>query len=208
MAKKSKRIIPGLITLVGTNLRIVNGNVDSLKKMRKPGRPKKLENLTMKRWIPVFPGRDELRESSVRDGFHLVRHRSRRDLITKNNRSLQAKFDSLCSEVKIVDPYSWEHAAITARLTSGKISRIERSVPHSFCSCAKTTDEDEQVSCLAHGLKRPDCACGGINGITGYRMCAGHRTTGHVVGIAPFVTDRMRSSKEHADKASRDVGWM
>lgn len=206
MARKAKRIIPGLVTVIG-RCRIVNGNVESLRKMRKPGRPKKLENINMKmKWTPVFPGRDDLRDSSVRDGFHLVRHRIRRDMITKQNHSLQVKFDSLCSDVKIVDPYSWEHAEIEERLNSGKISRIERSVPRSFCSCATTTDEEEQVSCLAHGLKRQDCSCGGINGITGYRMCAGHRVTGHMVGVAPFVTDRMRAAKEHADQHAKEVG--
>lgn len=193
MAKKSPRVIPGLVTLVGEQLRIINGNVESLKRPGKPGRPKKLENLIPVKLvsIPEFPDENELRESGIRDGFRLIRHRDRKEEITRKNRSLQAKFDDLCSEVRILDPFSWEHAEVEARFNSGKVSRIERSVPSSFCSCDQS--EEDEIPCLVHGLKRDDCDCGGINGITGYRMCYGHRQTGHIIGVSPKIMEARKN---------------
>ena len=206
---RRKRTVPGLITNIGKTLRIKNGDIESLRRLRKPGRPRKLENILNNDNLPstpIFPGKDDLRDSHVRDGFRLVRHRTRRDQITENNQSLQVKFDSLCSEVKMVDEFSWEYAEIEDRMKNGK-SRKDNPVPASFCSCANEI-KNEGMPCLIHGLKQDDCACGGINGITGYRTCEGHRATGHIPGMLPFTTDRMKEAAGRADQHAREIGWL
>lgn len=207
-----KRTVPGMVTMVGMNLRIINGNIDSLRKLRKPGRPRKFASLLELEEVVVvegsaFPDKTELRESGMRDGFRLVRHRKRWIHIAERNRTLQARFDELCSEVRILDPFSWEYSEVQERLNSGKVSKIEKSIPGSFCSCSANT-ADEEMSCTVHGFKRDDCSCAGVNGITGYRMCGGHRATGHIAGIVPFMTERMKVSKEDADNHARTIGWM
>jgi len=218
MAKISPRVIPGLVTQVNENLRIVNGNIESIRR-RRPGRPKRSGLQLTIVSESNLPGAMDLSDSSVRNGFHIVRQWSRRQRITKRNRSLQAKFDELCSDIKVLDPFSWEHAEAFDRMNSGKISRIEKSVPYSFCSCSdnhgwETWDNvnseaiEEDMSCLVHGLKRTNCDCGGISGITGYRTCAGHRETGHITGVSPFMTERMKESARIADQHAKKIGWL
>lgn len=198
---KKNRTTPGMVTLVGDRLRIVNGDVDSLKKMRRRGRPTETRNIVKASYEPCFPGSKELREAGTRNGYYPIRTQDSKEGITKRNQDLQARFDDSCSDV-----VSLKSSPETEGWFSG-LNRTEKSVPRSFCSCIKGPEED-QMSCLIHGLKRDDCDCGGIDGITGYRLCGGHRKTGQIVGVPVFDSERIRKSRESADEHSRKIGWL
>ena len=97
---RKPRTTSGVVTQVSPRLRIRNGDVDSLRRLRSVGRPKKTENIvTVCR--PEFAGKIELADLSVRNGFQYVRSAKRETRITELSVRLQAKFDRLCSEVRI-----------------------------------------------------------------------------------------------------------
>lgn len=167
---RRKRTTPGLLTVVGPQLRIINGDVKSLRGIRRPGRPKKYETLfPITPSTPDYPTYDDLQEW---EGFHAVRSRKIKQAKTAANKSMQARFDELASEVVVYDYSSgvWQSAP-------GKVGRIEKSVPGSFCSCYDRGEDS--MPCLIHGTKLDDCACAGIDGLTGYRWCRGHRGVGN-----------------------------
>lgn len=165
--KKNKHAIPGEVTELG-RLRIVNGTVESLHKFpKKAGRKKKVDYVPP---VPDYPTATDLKSLTyrVRAGFHPIRTRKDWETKAEKNRELQAEFEENCSEpvINIFDPDShwfqehWDPATV---------SRIEWPVPRTFCSCK------HKSPCLVHGTKLDGCSCGGINGITGYRSCGGHR---------------------------------
>lgn len=156
--RKNKHAVPGVNTMVGERLRIVNGTVESLHKFpKKAGRKKAVEYIAP---TPDYPTATDLKSLTyrVRAGFHPIRTRKDWESKAAKSRSLQAQFDELCSEPQIVDHFD-----------SNTYSRIEWPVPRGFCSCK------HQSPCMVHGTKLDDCDCGGIDGITGYRVCGGHR---------------------------------
>lgn len=183
---------PGTTTMVGTRLRIVNGTVESLKRFpKKAGRKKIIRDVVP---VPDYPNAVDLKSLTyrVRAGFHPIRTRKDWEHKAENSRNLQKKFDALCSKPRFVDHFD-----------NATYSRIERSVPGSFCSCKHDSP------CLVHGAKLEGCDCGGIDGITGYRVCAGHRKRGHMPGVRPFPeTERMREARESADQVAKEMGWI
>lgn len=140
------RVIPGMITYINSQLRIINGNLESLRKLRKPGRPKKTENMVQPDYVPIFPQKEDLRDSAVRNGFRLVRHQARKLQIAEENRALQARFDALCSPVTIL------RSTTENTLRFDSVSRIEEAVPETFCSCDPERLELEEMPCLIHGF--------------------------------------------------------
>lgn len=177
---RKKRTTEGMVTVINKELRIVNGDVESLKKLRKPGRPKKTKVEPVGS-VPDYPTYDDLQEF---DGFHAVRSRKAKLAKTAANQSLQKKFEELASEVKDVSDFpaigqttrreAWFDGK-WGYFEFDKVGRIEKSVPGSFCSCVDNTEEEDSIACLVHGTKFDDCYCAGIDGLTGYRWCRGHR---------------------------------
>lgn len=137
------RLKPGVTTYIGQQLRVINGDIESLRKLRKPGRPKKTKNMVQPDYVPTFPQKEDLRDSAVRNGFRLVRHQARKLQIAEENRLLQARFDSLCSPVKI------KRSTTVDLERFDSVSRIEEAVPETFCSCEEEV-EDNEMPCLIH----------------------------------------------------------
>ena len=176
MTKINRHAVQGVTTQVGERLRIVNGTVDSLKKFpKKAGRKKKVDYTPS---TPEYPAAVDLKSMSyrLRAGFHPIRTRKDWETKAEAGRELQAEFEEKCTEPVVTKVPVEELASIFGsdnwfqeHHDPATYSRIEWPVPKTFCSCK------HKSPCLVHGTKLDDCACGGINGITGYRSCGGHK---------------------------------
>lgn len=211
---RKPRTTPGMVTVVAPRLRIVNGDVDSLRKLRKVGRPSKTNNHPS--GAMPLARKSELADMNVRDGFGYVRSLARESRITEMRIQAEARYAELADKheamkakyASAVDSHAQTIKSVQASRDRRTLvehfdneqevwvservepaSRIERSVPGSFCNCKSNKDpntfdvDGSVISCTVHGLKQLDCDCGGISGTTGYRSCSGHRATGHSVGI-------------------------
>lgn len=195
MARKP-RTTPGLVTNVSPTLRIVNGDIDSLKKMRGRGRPKSYETLfPVVPGVPEYPQFQDLPDDGEKgvngNGFYVIRSNASKQERKKQNKSLQQRFDELASEV--VKTERWDSVTKTVISPWGtefSTARIEKSVPGSFCTCKINKRQDYDSPCLIHGVKLDGCGCGGIEGTWGYRVCAGHRSNGHVPGYSGELTEK------------------
>lgn len=218
---RKPRTTPGMVTVISNRCRIVNGNVDSLRRMKPVGRPPKNGPPPVASSMPLAR-KNELADMNVRDGFQYVRSFARESQITEKRIVQEARYKELsekheaakarfaavsASHAQVVDSHTQTIKRIQASKPRSLVehfdndnmvwvservepaSRIERSVPGSFCNCTSNKDPNtvdvvgSVISCTVHGLKQLDCDCGGISGTTGYRSCSGHRYSGHTVGI-------------------------